>query len=196
MYAFTLVVSGIDQDNEFQSAGLDCLSYDVLVSSSNGRTTLDVEIDAASPTDALDRIYDDVRSINGAITRVDLDLVGISDVAERLNATRQAVRLWSNGERRSDFPNLYTTIGDSKVWAWADVYSWARSNALEIDEFYSGTPIPVDIAETFNGAFARQRAIRAQGWIPGTLTTGTSKPVASRRPTSNRTGWREVRPAA
>lgn len=164
-YGFTLVVDGLDLDDEYQNAGLECLNCEVLASRSSGRTTLDFEIEAPSPAEAVLRAVNGCRSVNVTVLRIDLDLVGISDIAERADASRETARLWSTGERRAGFPEYFTSVGDSKVWVWSDVHSWLLKNGARFDDWFSWIPIPKDVIEGMNGAFAHQRERKNEGWI-------------------------------
>ncbi len=57
------------------------------------------------------------------------DLVSIPDVASRIGMTREAVRNWADGRRQAGFPLPRGVVGDGiKVWAWADVNAWLRTN--------------------------------------------------------------------
>jgi hypothetical protein len=57
------------------------------------------------------------------------DLVNISDVADRIGVTREAVRNWASGKRRTgEFPIPLDTPGGQKVWEWATVHAWLRHN--------------------------------------------------------------------
>ncbi|MFB7560127.1 helix-turn-helix transcriptional regulator [Streptomyces brevispora] len=83
------------------------------------------------------------------LLRLDPDLVGVSDIAERTGRSRQNVLQWVNGERRAEagaFPDSEGTVGRSLVWRWAEVNAWlagigervgepgaTREDALHID---------------------------------------------------------------
>lgn len=168
MYDFSIVVEDLDLDNESQNAALEYLPYDVLVSSSGGLVSIDVECDTLSPSDSVMRVYEDLKKLGITPIRIDLDLVSLSEVASRVNSSRETVRLWSTGTRRSNFPSHFTTVGSSRLWAWAEVQGWLVSNDIEIDESYRCVPLPVDVVEAFNGAFAQNRDRSDQGWIPAT----------------------------
>lgn len=60
---------------------------------------------------------------------VDRDLVSVTDIADRVEVTREAVRHWSAGRRRAGrFPAPVGTPSGSKVWEWSQVHSWLREN--------------------------------------------------------------------
>lgn len=162
IYAFSTTVNGLDLDDIAQLDTLYTDDFTILASEVDGVTSIDVEIDAETGEDALQAFVDHVRSVAGVlIVRVDLDLVNIPEVALRLNVSRESVRLWVQGERGSgDFPRHRSTVGNQKVWAWADVYAWAHVHG-RID---SGEPTPLDAScvDWFNGRLVPQSQVAAQ----------------------------------
>lgn len=65
----------------------------------------------------------------------DRDLVSVTDIADRVGVTREAVRNWSAGKRRAGrFPAPVGTPSGSKVWEWTAVHSWLRDNLGIWDE--------------------------------------------------------------
>lgn len=155
-FEFTLTVDGFDLDDEFRNAMLETFGYVAVIGRTAGITQLDVEIEAEAADRAVARVVADLRGIGVTARRVDLDLVNTTDIAERLGKSRETVRLWATGERRQGFPVPHAIVGDSQVWAWADVHAWAAANGVEVDEVL---PIPVDVAEAFTGAATRTAAV-------------------------------------
>ena len=52
------------------------------------------------------------------------DLVSLSDIADRVGVTKEAVRKWTM-LTTTPFPHQFSTIGaGQKVWDWIDVYDW------------------------------------------------------------------------
>lgn len=65
--------------------------------------------------------------VRGAkVEGVDRDLVNSTDIAQRVDLTREAVRKWTT---RDDFPQPQAVVGkDSmKIWAWTQVVEWLNS---------------------------------------------------------------------
>lgn len=59
-----------------------------------------------------------------AFDSVDRDLVSLSDIADRIGVTKEAVRKWTH-LTTTPFPAQFATIGTGqKVWDWIDVYDW------------------------------------------------------------------------
>ncbi len=189
MYAFSIVVEGFDLDSEDQNAAIEYLPYDVLASRSGGVTSLDVECEALSASDAVMRAYDDLTKIGAWPVRIDLDLVGLSDISERIGSNRETVRLWSTGARRSDFPVHFAAVGGSRVWAWAEVHNWLLASSIAIDSMFDWEPIPVDVVEAFNGAFAQNRDQSNEGWIAPAVPS-VALPFARASNLVTRTGWK------
>lgn len=148
---FTIAVTGLDLESEFQNAGLELLDYLAVAGRTAGIVQVDVEIEAESAASAVDRVVGDLRGLNITPRRIELDLVNASDIAERLGKNRETVRLWAQGERRSGFPAAYAVISASPVWAWADVHDWAARSGLAVDV---PVPLPVTVAEAYTGRFA------------------------------------------
>ena len=83
-----------------------------------------------------------------SVKKVDLGLVSTSEIAEELNSSRETVRLWAEGKRRAGFPQPFATVGGSNIWAWSDVYDWARKQVgLEVSDF---TPLSLNYVEKMN----------------------------------------------
>ncbi|MFE2866197.1 hypothetical protein [Embleya sp. NPDC059259] len=63
------------------------------------------------------------------VIRLDRDLVGIADIAERTKRTRQNVTQWTHGTRHSKqpFPSPDGVVGCSRVWLWSEVNTWLRT---------------------------------------------------------------------
>lgn len=53
------------------------------------------------------------------------DLVGASEIAQRLGMTTQVVHAWRR--RHPDFPPPVAKLEAALVWSWPDVERWARS---------------------------------------------------------------------
>lgn len=186
-YAVTVVVDGFDLDSEFHNMGLDCLSYEATASRTSGVTYIDAEIPAQSAVDAVQQLIADLKSINVVVVRIDPGLVSISEIAERFDVSRETVRLWANGQRRSGFPAPYTAVAASSLWSWSDVAAWAESEGLEHDE---ASPVPFDVIEALNGALAHVRASRKDDeWL-----MPISPPIAHLQPRRPlvRSGWETV----
>jgi hypothetical protein len=131
-YRLNLLFSGVNLNDDE--------TYDALANLPNvmWRSQADLAfasaaVDASSALKAADDL---IRAIASAVPsarplRLDEDLVSISDIAERIGVTREAVRNWANGTRKAGFPLPRGIVGDAiKVWAWSDVDAWAQANLM------------------------------------------------------------------
>lgn len=57
------------------------------------------------------------------------DLVGVTDIAQRLGVAVNTAWRWSKGERGKDFPEPAGRIGGRPVWKWRDVEKWAAQRS-------------------------------------------------------------------
>ncbi|QNP62637.1 helix-turn-helix transcriptional regulator [Streptomyces genisteinicus] len=127
-YEFHFVVDGIDVEDDAAFAVVHEVFGGVLTRHRD-RHFLDVSESGANAIDAAHRIVVRLRTSLPALRllRVDPDLVGVSDIAERAGRTRQNVQQWLSGERRQDklpFPDPEGIAGRSPVWRWGDVNAW------------------------------------------------------------------------
>lgn len=53
------------------------------------------------------------------------DLVGVAEIADRLNVGTSTVHRWR--ERDPEFPQPIARLRAGLVWDWSDVERWARS---------------------------------------------------------------------
>lgn len=60
----------------------------------------------------------------------DTDLLGVSEVAELLGVTRQAVTNWRS--RRKDFPEPAADLRSGPIWIRSAIVQWASDNSMEI----------------------------------------------------------------
>ncbi|QNE78151.1 hypothetical protein F0344_29290 [Streptomyces finlayi] len=149
-YEFLFVVDGISVDDDL-AVGVIFDEFDGLLTQHRDKHLLDLSESGDSAIDAAHRLVVRLRSAlpRLRLLRLDPDLVGVSDIAERTGRSRQNVLQWVNGERRADagaFPDPEGTVGRSLVWRWAEINAWlagigervgdagaTREDALHID---------------------------------------------------------------
>lgn len=130
VYQFTLVLDGVDdktphlEDSLFE-AGCD----DALINYKNGTVYLDFDREGIDLEHAIISAIKDVESTNLGAKIVSVapeHLVSLSDIAERVSMSRQAVSLFVLGERGSkDFPKPILKIANkSPLWRWSSVAEW------------------------------------------------------------------------
>lgn len=128
-YEFLFVVDGVSLDDDATVAVLTD-AFDGVLSWNRGLYRLAVSSRGADVLNALRKLLTRISSEVPAlkILRLDPDLVGVSDIAERTGHTRQNVQQWVTGERNSGhpFPSPEGCAGRSLVWRWADVNDWLK----------------------------------------------------------------------
>ena len=136
-YQFTLVLKGVNQDtpdleDSLYEAGCD----DALINFRDGTVFLDFDREDTSLEEAVISAIKNVRSstIDAEIASVAPEnLVTESEIAKRLNKSRQAVSLWIKGSRRELFPQpIMHLAGRSPLWKWSEVTQWLYVNKIII----------------------------------------------------------------
>jgi predicted DNA-binding transcriptional regulator AlpA len=126
-FEFLFVVGGVSLDDD-QATAILTGEFDGVLSSNRGRIRYAVSGSGAGSADAASRLVARLTAALPAlhVCYLDLDLVGIPDIAERTGHSRQNVLQWVNGERNGSrpFPAPEGTAGRSLIWRWADVNSW------------------------------------------------------------------------
>lgn len=96
-------------------------------------------VEAASPEDAVFALVADLADLDpgAVVVRLDQDLVSISDIAARVERSRESIRLFVDGKRGpGNFPRPIGIVGDGiRVWPWATAVGWLqREVGLALDE--------------------------------------------------------------
>jgi uncharacterized small protein (DUF1192 family) len=184
-YAFNMRVEGknLDELSELASALRDVA--EIYPAEVDGQQELTVYVSESSPRMALLTVKNAIESSAPElhIIRVDLDLVTVAEIAERAGVTAENARLWAGGKRRKNFPAAFCQAGNSKLWAWADVFAWLEAQGIGIAETYEEHPLPVDLVESFNGSCARYRATWASS-VP--TARARLAPISFNNPRSNK----------
>lgn len=129
-YQFTLVLDGVDDKTEnledkLYEAGCD----DALINYKNGTVYLDFDRESDSLEHAILSAIKSVESsdLGAVILSVAPEhLVTLSDIAERMSMTKQAISLYVLGHRGTgDFPKPVLKISNkSPLWKWSSVAEW------------------------------------------------------------------------
>lgn len=69
-----------------------------------------------------------------SVIRLDLDIVDIPEIAERLEVSRQAVAKWATGTRGCGFPRVIGAPGGKRLWTWGQITEWASRTGRLQDE--------------------------------------------------------------
>lgn len=158
-FNFTVHVRGLDLDDDDQVDRLYDAPFSITAHSSDADVMLSATVEAESDVQAwqiFNRFMCD-HNPDVHLARLDLDLVTISEIAERCDASRETVRLWTTGARRADFPPSLAVAGNVKLWAWADVFEWLETKGVPALGVYDEAPLSFSLVETCNGTLARRR---------------------------------------
>ena len=130
IYQFTLVLDGVEEttlnlEDALFVSGCD----DALINYKNGTVYLDFDRESENLEQAIISAIRDVESANIGAEIVSVapeHLVSLSDIAERVSMSRQAVSLFMLGERGTgDFPKPVLKIANkSPLWKWSAVAEW------------------------------------------------------------------------
>lgn len=135
-FKIPLIVDGLDLDDDATLSTLAEELSDIMWSRECGRTIATVFVADQHPVmraaDAALRI----RNIfpRACAHRIDRDIVGVAEIADRTGVTAEAVRLWSIGKRGPGyFPSPIGGTGGgkkgpSKLWYWSDVNAWVDAH--------------------------------------------------------------------
>jgi hypothetical protein len=128
-YGFTLIVEGkldLDVVEALFEAGCSDMTFQ---GDEAGPATADVHREAENLVDAvLSAIRDIERVPSLRVVEVERqDLVGLADIAWRLNRTAESVRLLATGRRGpGGFPAPAIRRRRGQLWRWAEVAEWAN----------------------------------------------------------------------
>lgn len=137
-YSFTLILDGPDVLLPEHFERLDEYGCtDASFGTRDGVQYADFDREAGSYVEAVISAIDDVERAVPSIwvVRVEAEtLVGISDIAVRVDCTREYVRLLAEGKRGpGNFPAPRASLGGNRaLWEWHDVAAWFR-NVLRKD---------------------------------------------------------------
>jgi hypothetical protein len=139
-YDFTFVVTGVTiEDSEAVQTLFDRL--DAVLARAGGQHLISVTSEGPNAVEAAltaaAAIKDCVPGIR--VVRLDRDLVGICEISDRTNRSRQNVQQWVAGTRKTEhgpFPSPEGTAGRSQVWLWTEVNAWLTMHGMGDDVGY------------------------------------------------------------
>jgi len=135
LYQFTLILKNIDENTpDLEDSLYDAGCDDALINYSNGTVYLDFDRKAHSFEKAVISAIKDVHaaSVEAEVASVAPEnLVTESEIAKRLEISRQTVSLWIKGARRKHFPQPIMRLTEkSPLWKWTDVTRWLYQNKI------------------------------------------------------------------
>lgn len=134
-FQFTLVLKNVNENtNDLEDSLYEAGCDDALINFRNGAVYLDFDRDAFSLEEAVISAIKDVQSssVDAQVASVAPEnLVTESEIAKRLEISRQTVSLWIKGERRKSFPYPVMRLAEkSPLWNWSEVSNWLYENKL------------------------------------------------------------------
>lgn len=129
-YQFTLVLDGVDENTaNIEDALFESGCDDALINYKNSTVYLDFDRAGDDLEQSIISAINDVESAALGATIISVapeHLVSLSDIAERVSMTRQAVSLLMLGERGAGgFPKPILKIANkSPLWRWSAVAEW------------------------------------------------------------------------
>lgn len=146
MYEVHLLATGIDASDDAQMDRLYGKLDGVTVEDRAELALVTMWLEAPNADEA---VTDAIASVESAVPsttvrQLDADLVAALDIAERLDRSKESIRLWSTGARGpGGFPAPVGIVGGvnaTRVWAWSDVFWWLAQHQPEL---LDGMPLPV-----------------------------------------------------
>ena len=135
-YEFVLKLNREISDDELEAlyeAGLD----DAGIETGPLGALADFSREAPSLAEAIASAVRDIEKVPGLrATGLQRDnMVTAADIASRTGVSREAVRLWSKGQRgRGGFPKpSLVTTGGEKVWDWIQVERWLAGQKEQVE---------------------------------------------------------------
>lgn len=126
-HEFTIIASGVDPEAEdfedrFFEAGCD----DATLSFQKGAIIVEFHRDAVSFSKAVASAYEAVLRAGAKVERVEPDhLVSLTEIADRCGKTKQAISLYTKGERDEGFPAPVARVTSKHpLWDWEEVAEW------------------------------------------------------------------------
>lgn len=134
--------------------------FDALVATHGALTLLTVSVPGANAVRAAKSAVEELERLQGVrVKRCYEDLVSRMDIAERTEATPQAVGQWIRGTRHRDqpFPEPFNLVSGG-VWLWGEVNQWLRRVGKKADD--QQFPCKEDYADI--NKWLNERRIRLQ----------------------------------
>lgn len=129
-HEFTLVIRGPLDDESVLDELFEAGCSDGTFGTVDGLGFADFHREAPTLSEALDSAIRDVESVDRLqVLRVEPDdLVTMAEIAERLERSRESIRLLVAGQRGDgDFPPPVShSRSRSRLWRWSEVSAWAR----------------------------------------------------------------------
>lgn len=168
-YEFTFVVDGTTVDDDAAVNRLED-ELDAMLARAGGQNLLIVSYSGDSAVEAALSLAHVVRDLVPGLrlVRLDRDLVGVHEIAERTERSRQNVHQWVTGARLAEneqFPLPEGSVGRAQAWLWTEVNAWLQQHGLDDGVLYPTrqemTQIDFLLANSLNFSF---RSTPVQGF--------------------------------
>lgn len=136
-HEFTIIASGFDPEGNYEDALFEAGCDDTTVSLQKGVLIIEFDREAVSFSSAVASACGNVSDAGLVIERIEPDhLVSLTEIAERASMSRQAISLYSKGERGAEFPPPAAKVTSKHpLWDWQEVADWLhRKSLIGIDE--------------------------------------------------------------
>lgn len=157
------IVKNVDLENVQHLAIISESLSDLGWAEEAGYTVATAFVSASKPVDEALQVARKIQnSIAGSvIERLCHDLVAVTEVAERVGVSREAVRKWSQSAALGfPVPEAVVVTGAKdpmKVWRWSEVVDWLRSvKRIEMDESYLSRAQAIELEACLNRVHERQ----------------------------------------
>ncbi|MGA5133221.1 hypothetical protein [Streptomyces blastmyceticus] len=139
-YEFTFVVDGATVDDDTAVNRL-ADELDAMLARAGGQDLLSVSSYGDNAVEAALSVAHIARDLIPGLRllRLDRDLVGVQEIAERTGRSRQNVHQWATGARLADkepFPQPEGTVGRAHAWLWSEVNDWLHQHGLDDGALY------------------------------------------------------------
>jgi hypothetical protein len=152
-------------------------AFDGVLTERDGRITVFAYVEGPTGFAAGFGVVPKLEELGFCIVRVDQDFVDGPEIASRLNVSRQAVQLWAQGNRGSNFPHPVGAPGGKRIWAWGQISEWATREG----RFDEPPGLTLDEAAQLDAFLAARRASAAGGQarLEWALSASSSKRSAN-----------------
>lgn len=153
-YSFTLEIDGPLTEERVRAlyeSGCDDMTFQ---GDETGPGSADVHRDAPNLVDAILSAVSDIERVPGLTVHgvENQELVGLADIAWRLDRTAESIRLLASGRRRSGFPSPVVRRRRGQLWHWSEVAEWANQH---LDMHFD--PHEADLIAAVNAALEVRR---------------------------------------
>lgn len=133
IHEFTILLEGSHPDFETSANAIYDLFGDVLVSECRGVMAIEFARESGTFEDAMIPALVTLLEHGIKVARVEPnDLVGVSEIARRINHSRQSVHQYITGSRGDgEFPLPTANLeGNQPLWHWQDIVAWLVTNEI------------------------------------------------------------------